>query len=284
MARARWESSFFSAAPISANVLPSTSKTGSYPNPPSPRGSMLIKPSTAPSARISTPSGNTRATTVRNRADRLDSPSNSDRSFSTFDRYVAFWPEYLAVRREPVLGVGLEQQILAEQLVEPVLVLVGAPLVGMLLGDGQDCAGGVDHRGAGEDVVADPVAEDVDHHLDVSGVVRGDVLHAVPVTAADGLAQGLVVRAVGDETPHAIREHRIASAPVADGHVVAGADQLVHQGPAVELRAPHHQHLHLARAPSRPQLVSGDGVAPDPGPTLAPRRAREGFPPRPDPM
>ena len=134
---------------------------------------------------------------------------------------------------EPAVGVGSEQPVLAQQLVQAVLVLVRPPVVGEVLGDREDVGGGVGDRGAGEHVVAGPAAsEQLEHDLDVLGVVGGDVVHAVPLGAAKYFAEPIVVGAVGDEPSHRAREIRLGPAPVADGDVVTGPDQLVPRGRA----------------------------------------------------
>ena len=146
--------------------------------------------------------------------------------------------------REAACGMGGSQQVLAEQLVQAVLVLVGTPFVAVLFADRQHVGGGVDHSGAGEHVVAGAAFEQLQHDLDVGRVVGGEVVDAVPVGAAQRVAQRLVVGAVPDQATDPGWQLGGGAAAVAHGDVVSRPHQLMHQRPAVELGAAHHQNPH----------------------------------------
>ena len=100
---------------------------------------------------------------------------------------------------ESPVGVRREESVLAEQLVEAVFDLGLASVVGVVFGDGPVLRL-VGDGGAGEHIVADCVAEELHHDVDVFGVVRRHVVHTVPFGAAEHCPELLVVGAVGDQS------------------------------------------------------------------------------------
>ena len=147
-------------------------------------------------------------------------------------------------RRKALVDVGMPQQVLTEEFVAAVLDLGVAAFRGMVLGDGQMIGRRVDHRRAGEHVLASPPSEDLHHESDVVRVVGAHVHHDVVLAATQDLAHLVVVGPVGEEAVEAVRQRRLGLAPVHDGDLVSAADQLVYQRQSVELRAAHDEHVH----------------------------------------
>ena len=147
------------------------------------------------------------------------------------------------VAGNPQSACAAKSPVFAEQLVEAVFDLGLASVVGVVFGDGPVLRL-VGDGGAGEHIVADCVAEELHHDVDVFGVVRRHVVHTVPFGAAEHCPELLVIGAVGDQSADRVGDVGFGAASIAYRDLVALADQFVHEGQAVELGATHHQDSH----------------------------------------
>ena len=163
-------------------------------------------------------------------------------------------------RREPRRRELLEQPVLTEQLVEPVLDLLRTAVDRRLLRDRQQRRPRVDHGGADEHVVTDPPPEQIDHELDVFGVVRAHVVHAVELLAPEHVGHAVAIGAVGGDAPDAVGERRVGAPAVEHGDVVTASRQLLHEREAVELRTADDEDLHRREAQDPESAASGRSV------------------------
>ena len=92
--------------------------------------------------------------------------------------------------------------------------------------------GGIDHRGAGEYVVARTPTQSLHHDVHVLWPVRADVEYAVPIPALECGAERCVIGAVADQARNADGQGRLGLAAIENRDAVSSAGQLVMISPS----------------------------------------------------
>lgn len=105
--------------------------------------------------------------------------------------------------------------------------------------------------------MTDMPGEDLEHDLDVFGVVGAHVVDTIPVLPAKHGAELSVVGPIGHETMHRVGNIGFGTAAVAHRDVVPLGHELVHEGQTVELGTTHHENLHDGDSirPTMPPMI-----------------------------
>lgn len=89
--------------------------------------------------------------------------------------------------------------------------------------------------------------QNLEHDLDVFGVIRAHIVDTIPILATEGLPQLTVIGAIGDEPTYRIGDVGFGTSTVTDRDIVTLGDELVNESEAVELCATHDENFHGER-------------------------------------